>query len=154
MHRTASHILSSPNPAQLEMRILTNHGSDRRFAFLRGRWKRAWNLAKAKARIEKAKTESEERARLTEKSIPKPAGLGIVAGYGSDSDDSAQDDGEDGTKHSGLLINQPIVAGPTLLITKDEAQYVLDPEDAAKEAKRQRLKRWMEQRKAGKSEIP
>src|SRR5882757_696876 len=42
MRRTAAHITSSPNPEQLEMRILANHGNDTRFSFLRGRWKCAW----------------------------------------------------------------------------------------------------------------
>lgn len=37
LRRTTVHIISSPNPAQLEMRILANHGPDKRFAFLRGR---------------------------------------------------------------------------------------------------------------------
>lgn len=49
MNRTAAHIRDSHNRAQLEMRILANHGSDPRFAFLRGRWKRAWDKAKASA---------------------------------------------------------------------------------------------------------
>ncbi|KAF8742555.1 hypothetical protein AX14_003589 [Amanita brunnescens Koide BX004] len=40
MRRTAVHLHSSPNPAQLEMRILANHGADKRFAFLRRRWPR------------------------------------------------------------------------------------------------------------------
>jgi hypothetical protein len=42
MKKTAAHIASSPNPVQFELRILANHGTDERFAFLRGRWKRAW----------------------------------------------------------------------------------------------------------------
>jgi hypothetical protein len=50
MTRTATHIRESPNPAQLEMRILANHGSDGRFAFLRGRWKRAWARIRAGGR--------------------------------------------------------------------------------------------------------
>ncbi|KAI9569304.1 hypothetical protein HD554DRAFT_603053 [Boletus coccyginus] len=38
---TASHIISSPNHAQLEMRILANYyGTDKTFAFLRGRCSR------------------------------------------------------------------------------------------------------------------
>jgi len=53
MKRTAVHLHSSPNPAQLEMRILANHGADKRFAFLRGRWSRAWRTTKERARQEK-----------------------------------------------------------------------------------------------------
>lgn len=47
MERTAASIAKSPNPQQLEMRILANHGSDPRFAFLRGRWKQSWALIKS-----------------------------------------------------------------------------------------------------------
>ncbi|KIM61014.1 hypothetical protein SCLCIDRAFT_919647 [Scleroderma citrinum Foug A] len=36
--------------AQLEMRIMANHGADKRFAFLRGRWSPTWNAAKDAAR--------------------------------------------------------------------------------------------------------
>jgi hypothetical protein len=46
MERTAASISRSKNPQQLEMRILANHGSDPRFAFLRGRWRRAWEHIK------------------------------------------------------------------------------------------------------------
>lgn len=51
MHRTATHLLTSPNAAQLEMRILANHGADKRFAFLRGRWSRAWQITKARIKL-------------------------------------------------------------------------------------------------------
>jgi hypothetical protein len=47
MERTIASISRSKNPQQLEMRILANHGSDPRFAFLRGRWRRAWEHIKA-----------------------------------------------------------------------------------------------------------
>lgn len=76
MRRTANHVLSSPNPAQLEMRILANHGADSRFAFLKGRWARAWRLAKAHAQSERTKAAQEK------------AGLGGLAGYDSESSGS------------------------------------------------------------------
>lgn len=82
MRRTALHIQSSPNPAQLEMRILANHGADHRFAFLRGRWSRHW-----KATTDHTRTEIQKR--------DEPAGLGGLAGYGSD-DDSDDDNGTQG----------------------------------------------------------
>jgi len=82
MQRTALHIQSSPNPAQLEMRILANHGADRRFAFLRGRWSSCW-----KAMTDHARKESQKR--------DEPAGLGGLAGYGSD-DNSDVDNGKQG----------------------------------------------------------
>jgi hypothetical protein len=77
MKRTASHILSSPNPAQLEMRILVNHGADKRFAFLRGRWSNFWKTTKNRLRLEQNQ----------EKEI---VGLHSLAGYGSDDSDSKE----------------------------------------------------------------
>lgn len=82
MQRTARHIQSSPNPAQLEMRILANHGADDRFAFLRGRWSKYWKTATDQARTEVLKRD-------------EPAGLGGLANYGSD-DELGADNGEQG----------------------------------------------------------
>jgi len=77
MDRTASHIFSSPDPKMLEIRILANHGQDPRFAFLRprGRWRRAWERAKAQASRPKPNIVSSAQA------------LGGLAGYGDDDDD-------------------------------------------------------------------
>lgn len=80
MRRTAVHLLSSPNHAQLEMRILANHGADKRFAFLKGRWSQSWRLAKAKLRIEQQQKEREEKQEKETK------GLGVLAGYDSGSE--------------------------------------------------------------------
>lgn len=82
MQRTARHIQSSPNPAQLEMRILANHGADDRFAFLRGRWSRCWKTLTDQAQTEVLKRD-------------EPAGLGGLAGYGSGEELEA-DNGEQG----------------------------------------------------------
>ncbi|KAJ6632519.1 hypothetical protein B0H10DRAFT_1771660, partial [Mycena sp. CBHHK59/15] len=82
MKRTASSLSSTTNPAQLEMRILANHGADKRFAFLRGRWKKAWNSMKREARVE---VEKKEAAKTS------AGGLGNLADYG-DSDDESQGD--------------------------------------------------------------
>ena len=49
MERTAAHLHASPDRARLAARILANHGADKRFAFMRGRWRRAWLRAQAKA---------------------------------------------------------------------------------------------------------
>ncbi|KAJ7119643.1 hypothetical protein C8R44DRAFT_788594 [Mycena epipterygia] len=78
MKRTAASIMSTSNPAQLEMRILANHGADRRFAFLRGRWKAAWMTMKRNA-------EKEEEA----KKSSSANGLGNLADYG-DSDEEEE----------------------------------------------------------------
>lgn len=62
MSHTATSIFSSPNPSILEMRILTHHSSDERFAFLRGRWRNAWDKVKGDIKGEK-----ENKRRLEEK---------------------------------------------------------------------------------------
>lgn len=83
MKKTAQHIASSPNPAQLELRILANHGGDKRFAFLKGRWSRRWKIINAVAR--KASKPGEDNG------PPSVGGaLGGLATYSdSDSDDAA-----------------------------------------------------------------
>ena len=144
MRRTATHLLSSPNPAQLEMRILANYGSDKRFAFLRGRWIRKWNLIKAKARAqpeEEKNKEKDETGKLEEMKKGQ-AGLGLVTGYGSDDDDSeADDNSEEPAKGKGTAHSPP--AEPP-----DSTTLV---EEAAKEARRKRAKEWAEKRREMKS---
>ena len=92
MRRTATHVLSSPNPAQLEMRILANHGADPRFAFLRGRWARAWRVAKSKIKLE---FQEAERKRAEKDNDQKGGGMGGLAGYGSDSGEDESEGGQD-----------------------------------------------------------
>ncbi|KAE9409209.1 hypothetical protein BT96DRAFT_931980 [Gymnopus androsaceus JB14] len=87
MRRTAKSLLVSPNPAQLEMRILANHGADARFAFLRGRWSRAWKIVKARVRADKVEEEQQKAAPKAE-----TPGMGLVADYG-DSDDEDDETG-------------------------------------------------------------
>ncbi|KAF9244466.1 hypothetical protein BU15DRAFT_71452 [Melanogaster broomeanus] len=84
IRKTASHIISSPNPAQLEMRILANYGADKRFAFLRGRWSRAWRMEKERVRQQK-----EEAAKET-KPPPAVTSLGGLVSYG-DSDGGSEE---------------------------------------------------------------
>ncbi|KIL63719.1 hypothetical protein M378DRAFT_164155 [Amanita muscaria Koide BX008] len=87
MRHTAVHIHSSPNPAQLEMRIPANHGADKRFAFLRGRWSHAWRLAKYKVRLQ-----TEEAAK--EKDMEqKSDNLVALAGYGDSDEDGSEVEG-------------------------------------------------------------
>jgi hypothetical protein len=131
MRRTATHILSSPNPAQLEMRILANHGGDKRFAFLRGRWARAWKLEKGKVIMEHAAKKQTQDAEQ-----PK-AGLGVLADYG-DSDE--EDDGQGRN------------AEPSTEPKGDEAAIENSPnaetDVAVKEARRARAREWAEKRRA------
>lgn len=126
MRRTAAHLFSSPNPAQLEMRILANHGADPRFAFLKGRWSRTWRTAKARLKAEK----DQEKA----------GALSGLAGYGdSDGDDEEEAaDGEDGEK---LEDAQARGEGPL-------GGGSGDGEEETKAARRARAREWAEKRRA------
>ncbi|KAI0804703.1 hypothetical protein BC629DRAFT_1201402 [Irpex lacteus] len=138
MRRTATHILNSPNPAQLEMRILANHGADKRFAFLRGRWSRAWKITKGRIRLEleAARNKSAEEE-------GKKAGLGGLSGYG-DSDASDEEEGDDeGDGGKGELEPKAREEGTTPAMTLSE--------EAIKEARRAKAKQWAEQRRAAKA---
>ncbi|KAJ7471964.1 hypothetical protein FB451DRAFT_1251534 [Mycena latifolia] len=79
MKRTAASITSTANPAQLEMRILANYGADKRFAFLRGRWKAAWLAMKRDA-------DKEEKAKKSN----TVDGLGNLADYGDSDEEDVQ----------------------------------------------------------------
>ncbi|KAL4254179.1 hypothetical protein ABKN59_004543 [Abortiporus biennis] len=102
MRRTATHLSNSPNAAQLEMRILANHGADRRFAFLRGRWSRNWRLTKELVRLEKEKEQENQSA------------LDGLTGYGdSDSDSDGQEktvSAQAGTQDSSVRNDDEIKA--------------------------------------------
>jgi hypothetical protein len=126
MRRTAAHIVSSPNPERLEMRILANHGRDVRFSFLRGRWKCAWIRVK-----------EEEMAKL-ERLKPKPTvSLSNLIAYGTDS----EEEGADGSNQSGLA---------STMETRPQRAERGVPEEDVKAARRLRAKEWAKKRKAEK----
>ncbi|KAG6902700.1 hypothetical protein C0995_012840 [Termitomyces sp. Mi166 len=130
MQRTANHLLSSPNPTQLEARILANYGGDIRFAFLRGRWSNAWKIIKGKAKMEKEK----EQARGKERE--NTSGLGGLAGYGSDAD-------SDKVEAQSVVLQ--ITASPTSTSQVSGAEFAI-------EARRARAKEWVEKRRSLKSQ--
>ncbi|KAG6917404.1 hypothetical protein DXG01_002673 [Tephrocybe rancida] len=133
MQRTATHLLSSPNPAQLEARILANHGSDARFAFLRGRWSHAWQITKGKARMAKEKEQ--------QKGAAGSGGLGVLAGYGdSDAEDSEGSNARDDEEA------EPRPQIPQVLPPPPPAPQVTGTE-ATMEARRARAKEWAEKRR-------
>jgi hypothetical protein len=134
MSRTAQQLLSSSNPAQLEMRVLANYGADKRFAFLRGRWKRSWVLAKHKARVELERKDEVKK---------KGVGLGLVAAYGSDEESN---DDEKESKEGGSCNGegkQEVRGEDTTVVTRPSG-----PEEAVKEARRLKAKEWVEKRRA------
>lgn len=124
MRRTAAHIRGSPNPAQLEMRILANHGGDPRFAFLRGRWKRAW-------------TQMRQDQVAAVNVEPKRSVMGGLSAYASDSDDSgSKSDGEDETAHETVQVT----TAPPPMSGGDDTEKL-------KAERRARAKEWTRRRR-------
>ena len=85
MKHTAKSISTSPNPQILEMRILANHASDERFAFLRGRWPDAW--VSVKERLRRVRINDPERKKKEEKAVGA-----LLGGYDSSAEDSEEDE--------------------------------------------------------------
>jgi hypothetical protein len=147
MRRTATHLLSSPNAAQLEARIIANYGANPRFAFLRGRWARAWATARARAREEKAGKGKEKE---------KAAGIGGLVGYG-DSDEEEEESGDPVGEAAGRaekVTEEAMDGGGEVGLDRTlmgETVVVRDAdEEAAKEARRTRAREWAEKRRAEK----
>ena len=147
MRRTASHVVRATNDAQLRARILAHHGADPRFAFLRGRWGRAWALAQAEA----------HRDVLAEQEAQSSGALGGLTGYGSGSDDD--DDGDDAVDEGGggdgdaepapmLGEEAPNVSSPQEAAQSEEQELALR---VAQEARRAKAREWAEKRRAAKA---
>ncbi|TCD66057.1 hypothetical protein EIP91_001865 [Steccherinum ochraceum] len=130
MRRTAAHLFSSPNPAQLEMRILANHGADPRFAFLKGRWSRTWRTAKARLKAEKEQE--------------KAGALSGLAGYG----DSDGDDEEEAAEAEAEEAEQPEDAQARAAGGGTLSGGGGDGEEETKAARRARAGEWAEKRRA------
>ena len=145
MRRTAVHLHSSPNPAQLEMRILANHGADKRFAFLRGSWSRAWKLVKIRL-------QTEETVKQTTRKDEELTGgsLNALAGYGDSDGDGSQSEAEqpvETVKDDGLLPHTSrgkILSNPNA--KKDDASI--------REARRARAKAWAESQRLARLSSP
>lgn len=126
MRRTAAHLLTSPNPVQLEARILANHGADRRFAFLRGRWRNAWIAMKQEVRAENARKKLEEEESM--KKASSGSTLMGLADYGDSEDEDDPKEAQEAQKENNTL--------------KAEAK---------KEERRARAKEWAAKRRAEKA---
>lgn len=133
MERTATHLLSSPNPAQLEMRILANHGADGRFAFLKGRWSRAWKITKTRVRADIEKEKS--------KNSTVGSALGGLAGYGGSDDDTTSDHSD--KSNSNDQEKQVSKQDHASSMVKDEPN-----DEDVKQARRARAREWAEKRRA------
>ncbi|KDQ52528.1 hypothetical protein JAAARDRAFT_702311 [Jaapia argillacea MUCL 33604] len=144
MKRTAQHLMDSDNPAQLEMRILANHGADERFGFLRGRWGNAWKLVQAVVRL--------ERSGGAVKVKEEAGGLGL-GGYGSgDSDDGEEEQVQEqeqqaATDEDQCNANEKIPRGEPSVQDKTEKEK---DDEALKAARRAKAREWAEKRRATK----
>jgi hypothetical protein len=147
MRRTAAHTVRANNDAQLRARILAHHGADVRFAFLRGRWSHAWALAQAQA----------NRAVLEEQEKVQSAGtLGGLTGYGSGSEDDAEDGDDDDDAVDGSSDN---VTERTQVLegAAEDGQAIQEAQSeevalrAAQEARRAKAREWAEKRRAAKA---
>lgn len=141
MCRTAAHVVRAANDAQLRARILAHHGADARFAFLRGRWGRAWARAQANAR----------REVLAEQEAQEAGALGGLTGYGSGSESEGEGEdeprGEDRHDTGGAGDSDDSVR----VVTAQAAQE-LKPEEPAvrttQEARRAKAREWIQKRRA------
>jgi hypothetical protein len=127
------------------MRILANFGNDKRFAFLRGRWSKRWNLIKVKARLETERNKEKDQSDVMMEKNSAGLSLGLVTGYGSDDDDSERDDdmeepGSISLKGKNAAHDPPAELPDTTTV-----------EEVAKEARRKRAKEWAEKRREMKS---
>ena len=113
------------------MRILANHGSDKRFAFLRGRWRKAWDDLKDKARIEE-----QERSETI-------IGLGTLADY---SDSAGESGDEERCDEESTSFRAPIAPDIPAVQSREA-------EEMAKEARRTRAREWSEQRRRARQSI-
>ncbi|KAF5320130.1 hypothetical protein D9611_010276 [Ephemerocybe angulata] len=150
MQRTANHLLSATNPAQLEMRIMANHGADQRFSFLRegGKWYQSWLEVKANAKAEKVLKEQQES---------EAKGIGGLAGYGSDSDsDSSEEvvveEGDAVPEPSEPAPVEPDAPPPPLPQPPEEAPALDAIPNELKEQRRAKAREWMLSRRKEKEQ--
>ncbi|KAN0136960.1 hypothetical protein V8E53_005401 [Lactarius tabidus] len=131
MKRTAEHVVRATNDAQLRARILAHHGADARFAFLRGRWGRAWARAQMDVR----------REVLVEREAQ--GGLGGLTGYGSGSESESE------AEHSGGDEDDAGAGGSEDSVQVAIAQTAEEPAVlTTQEARRAKAREWAQKRRA------
>lgn len=131
MRRTARHVVTSPDSVLLEMRILANHGNDGRFAFLRGRWKHTWQRMKAVAKAEAGGGREADNK--------PPTGLNL-GDYGDSDEEQSEEDSGDAELRTRANSDSPTLPA-------------VDPDEAAKAARRLRAKQWSAKRQAERSMV-
>lgn len=91
MVKTAAAVRAATKPKQLELRILTHHGGDERFAFLRrngGRANEVWERLKAGETLKWEDVDESEEAESRRKGVAQAAGL--LSGYDSESESEGE----------------------------------------------------------------
>ncbi|CED83053.1 hypothetical protein [Phaffia rhodozyma] len=145
MEHTSKSLQASPNPNVLELRILTNHGSDPRFAFFRGRWRKRWEAFKAAAKKPPPPVVSVDGV--------SKGGLGLLGGYGSDEDDDS-DASSSGSerKGPGKMRENDEIRSLDESSKEDKVRIGEEDKDSAaeeeaKRRRRERAKAWAASRK-------
>ncbi|THH00958.1 hypothetical protein EW145_g7006 [Phellinidium pouzarii] len=145
MVRTAIHLAAAQDAAQLGARILANHGGDARFAFLRGRWRRAWVLVRAEAREDQKKKGGGEQMERSTGNL----GLAGLNNYG-DSDSEGGDENENKTMQKDEDGKK---VGAVPQISGEGPSSAMDANEAARiEARRARAREWAARRRTEKGE--
>lgn len=156
MSHTALSFTSSPNPRLLEMRIMTHHANDERFAFLRGRYKDTWS--KMKAETSRRKTRPKEE---------KAMGA-LVGGYESSDEESTDEPSMPPPLPPPPLSPPPkdeASLEPEFMQMEDrtQAEHVVEDgkvaesavdEEEKKRLRRQRAEEWKRKRAKGKDVDP
>lgn len=148
IRRTAAHVTRAANDAQLRARILAHHGADARFAFLRGRWGRAWARAQVDAR----------REVLAEREAQGAGALGGLTGYGSGSESEGEGEPSGGGRDGGGGDDRDNAGGDG--DSSDSVRAVIaqatqwrepEPEEpavrATQEARRAKAREWAQKRR-------
>jgi hypothetical protein len=133
IRRTAAHVVRATNDAQLRARILAHHGADPRFAFLRGRWSRAWARVQVEA----------HREMLAEQEAQNAGALGGLTGYGSAS--ASENEAEDHDSGGGDVTEHVQALEEAQGVSEELALRV------AQEARRAKAREWAEKRRAAKA---
>ena len=114
------------------MRILANHGTDKRFAFLRGRWSRAWKTEKERAKQREVEEGKKIQPHTTLTSLGGLASYGDSDTDGGELEDAPTAETEDATHTS---------------CTQDSHNN----EEEKKEARKIRAREWTMRRRAEQS---
>ncbi|GAA5887565.1 hypothetical protein JCM5296_002620 [Sporobolomyces johnsonii] len=140
MRKLATTLSSAADPTMLEIRILTHHGADERFAFLRkgGKWRDVWERIRRGERVGGEKGEEKEERE-------EKGGLGGLAAYGSDSEDEGEEEAVekvlDAEAVDAVDAASTLQPGPAAAVEDDEARR-------KQEARAEKAREWARKRLA------